>query len=573
MPALYRGSISQHLRLAAGLVLFTFAATHFVNHAIGLFGLDAMQELQGWRKAFTRSTIGSLILASAIVVHMTLGLAKLARRATLRMPIWEWVQISTGLAIPFLLIPHVINTRLAHELFRVNDSYLYELTIAWPAVWPDLTALLLLVWVHGCIGIHYWLRLSRGYNKVAPVLFSLTVAIPVAALAGFISAGREAQWEALDAESFAEVKAKTNWPSDTNFETLSWLSDQVKVVFAIVLATIALVSLVRYLMALAAPKIDVQYISGPRVKVTSGPTLLEISRRFGIPHASVCGGRARCSTCRVRVEEGLEGACPPGPVEAATLKSIKAPPDVRLACQLRPSNSLAVARLLRPDAQRRAVSQSEGEAQGVERTLAVLFLDVRDFTKLSQDKLPYDVVYLLNEFFNAAGAAIQGESGWIDKYLGDGLMAVFGRETNPERASSNALQAARQIDLSLDQVNNHFTTELGQPMQIGMGIHLGPLVLGQIGFHKSASITVIGRTVNTASRLEALTKERGVQLIASMAVAKAARIPIDELNREKVKVRGLDSPLEIFQVKRARDIPIEFDQGATASSYSQRVEV
>lgn len=557
MRVLFRGSILQRLRLAAGLILFTFAATHFLNHAVGLFGLDAMQEVQAWRKAVTRSPLGSIILISAITLHIVLALTKLARRTTFRMPTWEWFQILTGLIIPFLLIPHIVNTRVANRFFGVKDTYLYELINLWPDNAIMFTCLLLIVWAHGCVGLHYWLRLSRSYSKYVPVLYTIAVALPIAALAGFVSAGREARLEASDAESLAEIKLESNWPSDEVFETIFWLIDSGRAVFALILAAIALVFIVRLILEIAAPKIVIQYVSGPRVRVPKGPTLLEISRRFAVPHASVCGGRARCSTCRVRIESGLDELAPPGPTEAATLNSIKASEDVRLACQIRPASSLTVVRLLQPDMKSRAASKAEGEAQGVERTVAILFLDVRGFTSLSQDKLPYDVVYLLNAFFAAAGQAIRNQGGWIDKYLGDGLMAVFGHDSNPRIGARQALRAAREIDLSLDKVNAQLVTELGQPLKVGIGIHLGPVVMGRIGYRDSASMTVIGRTVNTASRLEALTKEKKCQFIASIDVTKAAELPTEELDHELVTVRGLSTPLEIVRLVQARDLPIE----------------
>ena len=145
-----------------------------------------------------------------------------------------------------------------------------------------------------------------------------------------------------------------------------------------------------------------------------------------VPHASVCGGRARCSTCRVGVETGLANLMPPTGAEAMTLASIKAPPHVRLACQIRPREPITVTRLVAPPARAGARRQPAGHPQGIERTLAVLFLDTRGFTMISEKRLPYDVVFILNRLFAEVGEAIERHDGAIDKYLGDGLMAIFG---------------------------------------------------------------------------------------------------------------------------------------------------
>ena len=133
MHILTRGDIPQRLRLISGLILFVFAATHFLNTAIGIVSLDQMDQVDQWRRAVIRSMPATIILASALVIHIVLALYKLATSATLRRPVWEVVQIMFGLLIPFLLFPHIVNTRIASTYFGVFDNYLYELARLWPA--------------------------------------------------------------------------------------------------------------------------------------------------------------------------------------------------------------------------------------------------------------------------------------------------------------------------------------------------------------------------------------------------------------------------------------------------------
>ena len=168
MHILWRGDILQRLRLLSGLILFAFVLTHFLNHALGLFSLDWMQDVQQWRWAVTRSWPGTIILLSALVTHIGLALYKLAGRATLKLPRWEAVQVGLGLAIPFLLFPHIVNTRISHVFFGVNDLYVYELARLWPASALTQSLLLVIVWVHACIGIHFWLRLYAPYRRAVP---------------------------------------------------------------------------------------------------------------------------------------------------------------------------------------------------------------------------------------------------------------------------------------------------------------------------------------------------------------------------------------------------------------------
>ena len=184
-----------------------------------------------------------------------------------------------------------------------------------------------------------------------------------------------------------------------------------------------------------------------------------------------------------------------------------------------------------------------------------MFLDVRKFTQHMEQKLPYDVVYLLNEFFAATGKAITGNGGVIDKYLGDGLLAVFGRRNGPEAGCREALRAARAIDLALDHFNAKLASELGEPMRIGIGIHVGPLLLGRIGWGETVDMTVIGHTVNAASRLEALTKTKGCQLVISRNVAEFAGWTEARTSGESIQVRGVAEPIEIICIAQGRDLP------------------
>jgi adenylate cyclase len=292
-----------------------------------------------------------------------------------------------------------------------------------------------------------------------------------------------------------------------------------------------------------------------------------------VPHASVCGGRARCSTCRVRIDEGAGSLRPPEYPEAITLASIAAPHNVRLACQVRPAAPLSVTRLLRPASTGpQAAGQEELDAAGVEKPLAVMFLDLRDFTQLSRSRLAYDVVFILNEFFAAAGSAIQTHGGWIDKFLGDGLLAIFGQRHGVEAGCRQALRAARAIDLALDDVNAKLGTEVGRPLRVGMGLHAGPLLLGRIGFGDAVDLTVVGNAVNVASRLETVAKQKGFQIVMSSDVASYAGCLDDAGPVLIVDVRGVEKPMEVVGVLRGRDLPASILAAAGTEGHKTTVQ-
>jgi len=555
MHVLARGDLKQRLRLASGLILFLFVATHFANHALGLVSLDAMHAVQGWRKAVTRSWPGSIILLSAFLTHLLLALYRIAQRLTWKLPPWEAAQVATGLSIPLFLVTHVVYNRGAASLAGTDDSYAWELANIWPALALEHGALLLCVWVHGCIGIHYWLSLAPWYPRLRQVLFALAVALPVAALAGFSVAGRQVAAQVAEPGAWDTLQAASRAPDAAATERLVVLHDRLRQAFLVLVGVALLVPAVRFVRRATAARIEVTYRGGPTVRVAPGPTLLEMSRMKDVPLASVCGGRARCSTCRVGVDSGLGELPPPAPAEATTLASINAPPHVRLACQIRPRHAITVTRLVAAPTRAAGKAAAGPEPQGSERRLAVLFLDTRDFTAIAEARLPYDVVFILNRLFAEAGEAIARRGGRIDKYLGDGLMAVFGTEAGAPAGCRQALAAARDIDLALDRLNAEIVTETGRPLRVGMGIDVGPLVIGRIGHAETAMVTVVGTTVNAASRLEALTKEKDCQLIVAADVFHLAGLPADAFQREEVAIRGLSAPRAAVLVRRARDLP------------------
>ena len=215
---------------------------------------------------------------------------------------------------------------------------------------------------------------------------------------------------------------------------------------------------------------------------------------------------------------------------------------------------MTVTRLVRLPEQSRALVPATAEDVGVERTLAILFLDIRGFTALSDARLPYDTVFLLNHFFAEIGEAVTGAGGWIDKYLGDGLMALFGLNGPTQDACRAALSAAMRVDEALERLNAELGSELASPLKIGIGLHVGTLVLGRIGHKGSAATTVIGPAVNVASRLEALTKEHGVQIVASSALVEAAGLRSDMFAQALVSVRGASEALGIVLIARGAQL-------------------
>ena len=237
------------------------------------------------------------------------------------------------------------------------------------------------------------------------------------------------------------------------------------------------------------------------------------------------------------------------------LSRVGAPAGVRLACQLRPGRDVAVVPLLPATAAPRHGFRKPAYHQGAEREIAILFADLRAFTQFAESKLPYDVVFVINQYFAAMGAAVEGAGGRLDKFIGDGEMALFGIDRGLEAGARRSLEAARRMALALVEINTGLRHDLGESLRMGIGIHAGPCVVGEMGYRDVVSMTAIGDAVNTASRLEALTKEFGCQLVVSEVVA-AAGIDLGAYPKHAIQVRGRAEPLNVYIVEDATTLPI-----------------
>jgi len=459
-----------------------------------------------------------------------------------------------GLLIPFFLLPHIVGTRIAAVVFDIDTDYPYVLTRIWPAMMPDQTALLLIVWAHGCIGLHFWLRLAPWYDRLRPTLLAAAVLVPTAALAGVMMQARALTGDLSGPRELRALDEEVRAPPPHTAATINDWRGDAQLGFYVPLAGLFLLLGTALWWRRRTSGVTVTYIQGPTVRAAIGPTLLEVSRNFGVPHVSVCGGRARCSTCRVRVLEHSLPLPAPSDAEARTLRAIGAARDVRLACQWRPAGEVMVLRLVQPTAGATVTAEREAEDQGVDTEAAVLFVDIRGFTALSERKLAYDIVHILNRFFAAAHEAISEAGGRIDKFMGDGLVALFVDPRGIGFACAAGLGAASRIRRELVTLNRDLRSELKEPLRIAMGLHAGRLVLGRIGAGEAATRTMIGPVVNVASRLESVAKAHDAELALSRAAASWAGLDVSGLRIEQEEVRGLDRPIEIVLVDRVGEL-------------------
>ena len=197
-----RGIGLRQVRLACGIVLFSYLVSHFINHALGNISLDALAAGVRIHTLFWRFLPVSIVLYTAILLHGGLGIWALYQRREFRWRAMEPLQLVLGLSVPALIASHIIGARLAHALFEHQKLYpqeLYAFFVGAPLNAWKMPAVLIIAWVHGCIGLHFWLRMRGFYQKAAPFLLATAVLIPTLALLGFYQAGRTVIAESADA--------------------------------------------------------------------------------------------------------------------------------------------------------------------------------------------------------------------------------------------------------------------------------------------------------------------------------------------------------------------------------------
>ncbi len=547
------------LRLWSGYVLFIYVVTHLLNHALGLISLRVLEAGRHWFAAIWSNPVGLTALYGAMLVHFLLALWSLYRRRALKLSRWEWAQWILGASIIPLGVIHVVGTRLAETLYDVQSGYPWVLGTLIAGGWGGILrqfSLPLVVWMHACIGLHFALRLKPWYRGWLPLLYGLALLIPAASLAGAAVALRDVAELAQRPGFLEQLFEQARIPAPGQIADLYSIAAGLEyAALALLVAALAARPL-RDLWERRAGVVRLDYGERRSVTQPAGRTILEMSRIAGIPHASVCGGRGRCSTCRVRIAgEDRQRLPPASPEEAKVLARIGAPANVRLACQLHPPpGHYRVTPLLPATAGPVEAYRRLPQAHGGEHYVAVLFADIRGFTTISEGKLPYDVVFLLNRYFRATGQAVEAAGGRLDKFIGDGVMAVFGLNQEPQIACRQALDAARRMALALDDLNEAMSGDLDAPLRIGIGLHAGPAIVGEMGYARAAQITAIGDTVNTASRLESMTKEFGVELVVSQELLDRAGIDLGDAPRHEVDIRGRQSRLAVRAVAKAADL-------------------
>jgi adenylate cyclase len=546
----------RQIRLATGLVLYVYVTLHFANHTLGNISVEAMERGLAIQKLIWQSPAGATILYASLLTHMSLGFWALYQRRRFRWTRLEATQLVLGLSIPFLLTNHVIGTRVALSQFGLEKGYAQLLANFWafaPLLGALQAILLLIVWIHGCLGVHFWLRLKPFYPRVKELLLSIAVLLPTLALLGYYQGGQQTLLSVQDPAWLARNFSPEH--DGTPAQNMVLLEERTRTL-AFLAAALAATLSARGFRQWRERRVGSIRLTYPdrTIRAPRGFSVLDASLINNIPHAHVCGGRGRCSTCRIRILGSLTGLPAPSAAEQAVLERIHAAPGIRLACQLRPTSDIAFVPMLSPYATSVDAYRTGAVSSGVERYMVIMFVDMRGSSRLAERRLPYDTVFIINQFLNAVSSAVLSAGGEPNQVLGDGLLALFGMGDQPDVACRQAIAASAAIANRVESLNSALGHALVEPIRFGIGIHAGVTIAGAIGYERHAQFTVIGDPVNVAARLEALTKTLGCEVLMSEEVYERAGFSPDDLPAHEVDARGREAGVKARSVVRAADL-------------------
>jgi len=564
-----RGISVRQVRLASGLVLFAYLLSHFLNHALGNVSMGALATGVYFHTLFWQFLPIAILFYAACLVHTALGIWALYERRQFRWKAIEPLQLVLGLSVPALVIAHIIGVRLGQTLYGHEKLYPQVLFLYWVSapwrIWMMLTVMTV-SWVHGCIGLYFWLRMKAFYKRAAPFLLAAAVLIPTLSMLGFYQGGRIV----IDNDS-VEWRAENLTPRQVGTRDQAQVLDRVTDYFLIgYLGLIGIALLARGVRAINERRrgmINLSYGNGRTVRIPKGLSVLEASLRNNVPHASVCGGRARCSTCRIRIIGDCGELPEPSQREAFVLGRVGASdPSIRLACQLRPASDLSFFQLFLPHTMSTDGHESNPTRIGQERYLVSLFVDMRGSTRLAEKRLPFDTVFIVNRFLGAVSQAVIESGGRPNQFVGDGMLALFGLATGRQQACRQALKAAALIAANVDELNKFLEHDLREPLRFGIGINGGEVIVGDIGYRDHMVFTALGDPVNVAARLQDMTKSLECEVVISDEVRATAGLDADALPQQEVAIRGRNEPMIVRTATDARILSalVKEEQSAAA---------
>jgi len=521
----------RRIRLISGLILFTYVFLHLSNHALGLISLDTAEAGLRLSVLIWHSWPGTVVLYGAGLAHISLAFYSLYQRRTLRLPPAELLRIALGLWLPVLLIGHVASTRISYALFDSVPDYAHIVGSLWLSnAQGRQFGLLAPGWIHGCLGVQFAYNRTPLFRKARFILFAIALLLPVLSGLGFVNLGREIVVSPFAVEFQLDYFSPTYLAQRAAIER--WRNQLLLAYGFLVILTVIARAVRNVIEKSRRGVIRLSYPSR-KIEVPAGWTVLEASRAYHIPHASMCGGQGRCSTCRVRISAGQQFCPPPGPTERKTLERVNAPGDVRLACQLRPTGSVSLIPLIYAEEKNFRLLAPR---RAVERDVALLYCDFSNPT-WPKDVLPEDRFYALTRYVELVGRLLRSNRGILTHVGTESIGAVFGVRSDSQEASTDALRVCLLIESKLAEIRQSWSGgDWFLRLPVSITIHSGRAVVGEISAPEGAMMMVFGEAADEMKRLRSLAQEarpEGISFVISNIVFENAgvRAPIPSTSR------------------------------------------
>lgn len=291
-------------------------------------------------------------------------------------------------------------------------------------------------------------------------------------------------------------------------------------------------------------------------------SLLDVSINHKIPHMHECGGHGNCTTCRVRVLDGIFNCSPKTELEKRAASTRNWDPSIRLACQTYPKGNVKLQRLIWSSAEINQLQKElvpEGKAE--ERPIAILFCDLRNFTRLSSQNLNFDIAFMLNRFYTALGEPILMNNGIIYQYVGDEIVGVFGTTGGTrEKNCTDAIRAALGMQYALNILNKTELKDFDVTLKSGIGINFGRAYVGHLGHPTHRQFSIVGDPVNTASRIQSHTKKTDSKILLSKSVFESVVKDSLQINSiHQADLSGKENSVELYDLAGFKELDLQLE--------------
>lgn len=282
-------------------------------------------------------------------------------------------------------------------------------------------------------------------------------------------------------------------------------------------------------------------------------TILEATLKAKINHIHVCGGNARCTTCRVYIMDGLSNCRPRNEKEKQLAEKLGFPQNIRLACQTKISGNITIRRPVVDDLDIKIILKQFGDAPGTklgqEKDLAILFTDIENYTQFAEAFPAYDVVHVLNRYYQTMNEIIVQHKGVISDVAGDGILALFGVIEDSKNPVLDAINAVRAMNAALMQFNGYLNQMYDRSFGIRAGINFGKVIVGNFDTGMMSKISAIGDAVNLASRIETANKDFGTKLLISQSANKEIQVVVETHKVHRARLKGKSGEYVLYEVE------------------------